>query len=86
MNECVRRREQRQLCGKNWSALDKLMISPQESKVKRSRCPTVSKLSAAGAKILRRNYLAGLPLWRHSATRSETFASPTHMTVSAPPQ
>ncbi len=31
-------------------------------------------------------YFAGLPWCRHSATRSETFASPTHMTVSAPPQ
>jgi len=31
-------------------------------------------------------YLAGLPLSRHSATSSETFASPMHMTVSAPPQ
>ena len=46
MNECVRRREQHQLCGKDWSALDKLMISPLESKVKRSRCLTVSKLTA----------------------------------------
>ena len=32
------------------------------------------------------SYLAGLPRSRHSATRSEMFASPTHMTVSAPPQ
>ena len=31
-------------------------------------------------------YFAGLPWCRHSATRSETFASPTHITVSAPPQ
>ena len=31
-------------------------------------------------------YFAGLPWSRHSATRSEIFASPTHMTVSAPPQ
>src|SRR5713101_3675406 len=30
-------------------------------------------------------YFAGLPGSRHRATRSETFASPTHMTVSAPP-
>ena len=41
---------------------------------------------ARRCKILRRTYLAGLPLSRHSATSSETFASPTHMTVSAPPQ
>ncbi len=33
-----------------------------------------------------RAYFAGLPWSRHRATRSETFASPTHMTVSAPPQ
>jgi hypothetical protein len=31
-------------------------------------------------------HLAGLPWSRHKATNSETFASPTHMTVSAPPQ
>jgi hypothetical protein len=31
-------------------------------------------------------HFAGLPCSRHNATRSETFASPTHMTVSAPPQ
>jgi len=31
-------------------------------------------------------YFAGLLWCRHSATRSETFASPTHITVSAPPQ
>src|ERR1035441_4061525 len=32
-NECVRRREQRQLCGQRCSALDKIMISPLVSKV-----------------------------------------------------
>ena len=48
--------------------------------------PDCFKTYRRGAKSLRRNYLAGLPLSRHSATRSETFASPTHMTVSAPPQ
>ena len=31
-------------------------------------------------------HFAGLPCSRHNATRSETFASPTHMTVSAAPQ
>ena len=31
-------------------------------------------------------HLAGLALLRHSATSSETFASPMHITVSAPPQ
>jgi hypothetical protein len=39
-----------------------------------------------GAKMLFHAHFAGLPLSRHSATSSETFASPTHMTVSAPPQ
>jgi hypothetical protein len=32
---------------KNWSALDKLMISPLKPKVKRSRYLTISKLIAA---------------------------------------
>lgn len=31
-------------------------------------------------------HFAGLPCSRHDATRSETFASPTHITVSAAPQ
>ena len=31
-------------------------------------------------------HLGGLPWSRHNATRSETLASPTHITVSAPPQ
>ena len=37
-------------------------------------------------KMLCHAYFAGLPLSMHRAIRSETFASPTHMTVSAPPQ
>jgi len=38
---------------------------------------------AAVAKVA---YLAGLPCSTHKATNSATFASPTHITVSAPPQ
>jgi hypothetical protein len=51
--------------------------------------------SAASLQVARRRarrmrrmtvYLAALPCSKHRSTRSEIFASPTHMTVSAPPQ
>jgi hypothetical protein len=45
---------------------------------------TISQRPSAHRRRL--SYLAGLLCSTHKATRSEIFASPTHITVSAPPQ